>query len=133
MQAALSRLDGVKSVKPEKGGEFIVSILENKVLLPDAVAKAVKGAGDAYQYEGMTIEAVGKVEKNGDAYVFVARANGQKYTLTANDDLKKMVADGKTQVLLAGSVTEPEEKDGKKPLPAIEVSSAKEPPKSDPK
>ncbi len=122
----------MKSVKHEKG-EFVVKVLENKALLPTAVSNAVKGAGDAYSYDGMSIEAVGKVEKDGDNYAFVARANGQKFTLTVNEDLKKLVADGKVQLLLVGSVTEPEEKDGKKPLPAIEVSSAKEPPKEEKK
>ena len=130
MQTALSRLDGVKSVKHTKEG-FVVQVLENKALLADALEKAIVDAG--YGYEGATIEAVGKVEKDGDNYVFVARASGQKYSLTANEELKKMVADGKSQLVLKGALSQPEEKEGKKQPPAIEVSSAKEPPKDEPK
>ncbi len=119
----LTRLEGVKTVTNKKS-VFTVKVLENKAILPSKIAKMVEE--QQYSLDGFTLEAAGTVEKAGDGWVFVARANGTKYTLKANDDAKKLIADGRLKLVITGDVVEPEEKDGKKPLPVIEVSGAKE-------
>lgn len=107
--------------------EYVVKVLENKWLAPATIDKALRAAPDGgYTYQGMTVEIAGAVAKDGDRWVFTARASNQKFTLKVEDeDAKKEVADGR-KLVLTGEVTEPEEKDGKKPPPVIEVTSAKE-------
>jgi hypothetical protein len=124
-------------VKKAKGGSdrslFDVMVLENKVLTPSTLKATIAKAG--FEFESVEMEAIGRVEKNGDAYAFVARANDRKYALKANDEIKKLVADGKTRLLVRGTVVDPGEKDENgdpKPL-VIEVLGAKEPPKDEPK
>jgi len=99
-----------------------VKVIETKMILPAAISK---GLPEDYTFESATYTIAGTVEKKDDAYTFTARVNNQKFTLKANEDLKKLVADGKVKLTLTGLVTEPEEKDGKKPLPNLEVSEAK--------
>ena len=103
---------------------YVLQVMENKTVLPSQIEKALEP--DGYQYEGMKVDLCGTVEEKEGAYTFTARGSKQKYTLQPNDDLKKLVKEGKTKLALSGKVTEPEEKDGKKPPPVIEVSSAKE-------
>jgi len=101
-----------------------VKVLENKSLMPSKIAKAL--ADHKYTLEGVTIEVAGVVEKSGDGFVFVARASGQRYVLKLGDvEGATLVAD-KARLTIAGGLTEAPEKDGKKPPPVIEVSSAKE-------
>jgi len=130
IEASLSRLEGVKSAKVgAKKSLYVVKVLENKCLAPSKMKEAVE-AGN-FSFEGAEIEIVGTVAKNGDDYSFTARASETKFTLKANEDLKKLVADGKTVLQIKGELTEPEEKDkdGKKLPCVIDVSEAKEPPK----
>lgn len=103
---------------------YILKVMETKSVLPSAIVKALEPEG--YSFEGLTIEVAGTVEEKEGGYALTARGSKQKYSLKANDDLKKLVKDGKTKLVLTGRVTEPEEKDGKKPPPVIEVTKAKE-------
>jgi copper chaperone CopZ len=132
IETSLSRLEGVKSAKVgAKKSLYVVKVLENKSLAPAKIKEALEGGN--YSFEGAAIELVGTVAKDGDNYTLTARASETKYALKANEDLKKLVADGKTTLLVKGELTEPEEKDkdGKKLPCVIDVAEAKEPPKSE--
>jgi hypothetical protein len=134
IEEALGKVDGIKEAK-NYGDKFHFSltILENKSILPSTILKVVdkirtdsKGEED-FPLEGFEINSIsGTVEKQGDAVIFVARGSKQKYALKLNGDLQKLMDAGKKQLTLAGMVTEEKEKDGKKPLPLMEVSEAKE-------
>jgi len=124
IEDALGRLDGVKYAKSDGAKtDYLVKVLETKVLLPSAINK---GVADKYTLESTSYTISGTVEKKDKVYLFTARASKQQFTLKESDDLKKLVADGKSKLTLTGPVTEPEEKDGKKPLPVFEVKEAKE-------
>lgn len=113
-------MDGVKSAKKgEKKNLYVLKVLESKVVFPSHVKKALP---KEYEFKSLTIEAVGAVEKKGDNYLLTARGSKQSYALKANDELKKLVADGKTKLRISGKVKESEEKDP----PRIEVAEAKE-------
>ena len=124
IEDALGRLDGVKYAKSDGSKtDYLVKVLETKLLLPSAINK---GVDDKYTMESSSYTLAGVVEKKDKAYLFTPRAMKQAFTLKENDDLKKLVADGKTKLTLTGKITEPEEKDGKKPPPELEVTEAKE-------
>lgn len=132
LEQNLGRLEGVKAAKMGKNKfHYDLKIAEGKTLLPSHIQDMVKKLQD-YSYRGFEITAIsGKAEKKGDGYVFSARGSKQQYALKASDDLKKLVAAGKADVTLAGEVTEPdateaEKKNGKKPLPVLEVTEAKQ-------
>lgn len=100
--------------------------------LPSQIHKAIP---DQYAFRSLSIEAAGTVAKNGDGYEFTARGSGTKFDLEPNDDLKKLVEEGKTNLTLRGKVTEPKEEDadGKKKPPFIKVTGAKETEKTEEK
>lgn len=127
LEKSLGRLEGVRSAKMGRSKFYYeLKVSESKTLLPSHIKKMCDQLQD-YSYRGFEITAIsGKVEKSGEEYVFTARGSNQKYALKPSDDLKKLVAGGKSQVTLAGTLEEPEAKGGKKPLPLIEVSEAKE-------
>ena len=137
LEKALSKVDGIREAK-NYGDKFhfLLSIREDKSVLPSHILQVVdkirtesKGEED-FPLEGFEINSIsGTVEKQGEAIVFVARGSKQKYAVKPNADLRKLLESGKTQLTIAGAVTEDKEKDGKKALPAIEVSDAKETPK----
>lgn len=133
LEAALSKIDGVKEAKMY-GDKFHFRLVvpENKSLLPSTILKVVdkirtdsKGEED-FPLEEFVATLSGTVEKQGDAAVFVARGSHQKYAFKANDGLAKLISAGKTKVTLTGKVSEEKEKDGRKPLPILEVSEAEE-------
>ena len=110
----------MKSAKVgEKKNLYVLKVLEKKAIFPSHVKAALP---EGYEFKGISIEVTGSVEKKGDSYVFTARGSKQAYALKANDELKKLVADGKTKLEISGKVKESEEKDP----PRIEVSKAKE-------
>lgn len=102
---------------------YVVEVVESKSYLPGQIDAALP---EKFSFQGLSIEAAGDVTADKTGFIFNARGSGQKYSLTVNEELKKLLEAGKTAVTLSGKVTEPEEKDGKKPLPVIEVTSAKE-------
>jgi len=95
----------------------VLKVLENKSILSANVREALP---EGYTFRGLSIEIAGTVAKDGDRFAFTARGSKQKFTLTANDELRKLVDAGKTTVAVSGKLTEKE-----KSSPAIEVSSAK--------
>ena len=68
----------------------------------------------------------GTVSRSGEDYVFTARGSGQEYTLKPSDDLRELVAAGKSKVSIGGGVVEPPAVDGKKALPVLTVTDAEE-------
>ena len=103
---------------------------DNKVVLPAAILKVLekiktdsKGEED---FPLISFEAT--LAGTVDGTTFTARASGQKYELKSNDALKALLTAGKTKLTLTGKVSEEKEKDGRKPLPVLEVGEAKETP-----
>jgi hypothetical protein len=137
LEKALSKVDGVREAK-NYGDKFhfLLSIREDKSVLPASILQVVdkirtesKGEED-FPLESFEINSIsGTVEKQGDTILFVARGSKQKYALKPNAELRKLLESGKTLLTIAGAVTEEKEKDGKKPLPLIEVGDAKDTPK----
>ena len=97
-------------------------------MLPETVRKMLeelkketKGEED-YPYNSMEITSItGTVEKAGEKWTLVARGSKQKYVLVPNDALKKLVESGKTQVTVAGKLTD----EGS--ILKLEISAAKVP------
>jgi len=131
LEKALAKIDGVRAA--EMYGDkfhFKLEVLENKTVLPSAILKVTdqiraesKGEED---FPLLSFEATqaGTV----DGAVFTARGSGQKYALKPGEALKGFLAAGKTKLTLTGKVSEDKEKDGRKPLPVLEVAEAKETP-----
>lgn len=130
----LLQVDGIKSI--ENIGDkfhFQIAVLENKSVLPSTIVKVMdkiraesKGEED-FPLEEFQISSIsGTVEKQEGALVFTARGSNQKFALKPGGDLAKLVEAGKSKLTLAGVVTEEKEKDGKKPLPLLAVTEAKE-------
>ena len=96
-------------------------------MLPETIRKMLedlkketKGEED-YPYNSMEITSIsGTVEKAGDKWTLVARGSKQKYALAPNDALKKLIDAGKTQVTVAGKVTDDQS------ILKLEISGAKE-------
>jgi hypothetical protein len=133
LEARLRKLDGVQSAKVrgfdrESKFYFNIAVAENKAVLPQTIRKMLeelktesKGDED-YPYNSMVITAItGKVEKSGDAWSFTARGSNQKFDLAPNDALKKLVESGKSQLTLAGKVSDEQGK------LRLEISDAKDP------
>ena len=97
-------------------------------MLPETVRKMLeelkketKGEED-YPYNSMVITSItGTVEKAGEQWTLVARGSKQKYVLVPNDALKKLVESGKTQVTVAGKLTDDQS------VLKLEISDAKVP------
>jgi len=133
LEARLGKLDGIRAAKVrgydrESKFYFNLTISENKTVLPQAVRKMLEDlktetkGDDDYPYNSMVITSItGKVEKSGETWSFIARGSGQKFVLVPNDALKKMVDAGKSQVTLAGKVTDEDSK------LRFEISDAKDP------
>jgi hypothetical protein len=131
LEKAFAKVDGVKSA--EMYGDkfhFKLEVLDTKAILPSTVLKVVeriraesKGEED---FPLLSVEAT--ISGAVDGAVFTARGSGQKYALKSNDALKALLAAGKTKLTLTGKVSEEKEKDGRKPLPVLEVGEAKETP-----
>jgi len=131
LEKALAKVDGVQSA--EMYGDkfhFLLQVLDNKAVLPSAILAVVdkirresKGEED---FPLLSFEATEAGTLAGA--VFTARGSGQKYEVKANDALKALQAAGKTKLTLTGRVSEEKEKDGRKPLPVLEVGDAKETP-----
>ena len=121
---ALEKVDGVRGPKVGKSKFFFeMRVLENKPLLPSQLRKFAKKLDDDYPFAGLEVrDLAGQVEKAGDAWTFTARGSNQKYALTPSDELKKLVAGGKTALTLGGRVVQKEDSD---PV-TLEVSEAKE-------
>ena len=120
---ALGKVDGIKEVKLGRNKFFYdMKVLETRPLLP-AQLKKIEKALEEYPFASLEVRGLaGTVEKAGEEYAFTARASKQKYALTPSDDLKKLVAAGRTSVTLGGRVTQKQEKD---PV-TLEVTDAKE-------
>lgn len=100
---------------------------EGRTLLPSQVKKALddlkkKDALSDYPFRAATIRIAGTLESVEGQTVLVARGSKAKYVLKSS---KALPAAGR-EVEVAGALTEPAEKDGKKPLPMIEVASCEE-------
>lgn len=131
LEKALAKIDGVKTA--EMYGDkfhFKLDVLENKTVLPSAILKVTdkirvesKGEED-FPLLSFESSLAGTV----DGAVFTARGSGQKYALKPGEALKGFLAAGKTKLTLTGKVSEDKEKDGRKPLPVLEVAEAKETP-----
>src|SRR5258706_15939228 len=133
LEKALGKIDGVK--KAEMYGDkfhFLLTVAENKSLLPSAVLKVVDKIRDdskgdeEFPLQDFVATVSGTVEKEGDALKFTARGSGQKYAVKPDAALSALIAAGRTKVTLTGKVDEP--KDRKLP-PSIGVAEAKENPK----
>ena len=106
---------------------FNLTISEDKVVLPDTIRKMLeelkketKGEED-YPFNSMEMTAItGTVAKSGDKWTFKARGSGQTFDVVPNDELRKLVAAGKSLLTVAGQVTEEQ---GLK----LVVSAAKDP------
>jgi hypothetical protein len=137
IEKGLLAIDGIQSA--DTIGDkfhFQIVVLEKKSVLPETVVKAMdkirqesKGEEDFPLVEFALSSLTGTVSGEGEALVFTARGSGQKFLLRPTDDLRKLLASGKARLTLAGTVLEEKEKDGKKPLPILQVTDAKEPPK----
>jgi hypothetical protein len=104
-------------------------VLDNKVVLPSTILKVVekiksdsKGEED-FPLINFESTLSGSLEKQGDAYVFAARASGQKYALKSAEPLKAQIAAGKLKLTLTGRVTEEKGK-----VPVLDVTEARETP-----
>lgn len=106
---------------------YDLKVSEAKALLPSRIQRMCKDLED-YDYVAMMITSItGAVEGSDDRLVFTARGSNQRYALRANEALKKLVAEGKSKVTIAGKVTEPPPGEARiKLLPQIEVTEAKE-------
>lgn len=83
--------------------------------------KESKGDED-YPYNSFELTSItGTAAKSGDKWSFTARGSGQKYELVPSDALKKLVEAGKSQVAVAGKVTD------ENGVLRLEISDAKEP------
>jgi hypothetical protein len=135
LEKALAKIDGVKTA--EMYGDkfhFKLEVLENKTVLPSEVLKVVdkiriesKGEED-FPLVSFEATITGTVQKQANSHVFIARGSGQKYVLNPGEGLKALLAAGKIKLTLTGKVTESKEKDGVKPLPALEVGETRETP-----
>lgn len=118
LEARLGKLEGVKSAKVlgydrESKFFFNLSISESSSVLPQTIRdmleklkKDTKGDED-YPYNSFEITSiVGTVEKSGESWSLVARGSKQKYELAPSDELKKLIDAGKTQVEVAGKLTD---------------------------
>lgn len=123
---ALGKVEGIKEVKIGKSKYFYdVKVLETKPLLPARLRKVAKEL-EEYPFVGMEVtDLAGTVAGSGDDYAFTARVSKQTYALKASDDLKKLVAAGKTSLTLSGRLSQKADKD---PV-TLEVAAAKETPK----
>lgn len=133
IQKHLLAIDGITSV--ETIGDqfhFQIAVLEKTSILPSTVVGAMdkirvesKGEED-FPLEEFSISTIsGTVSEEAGLLIFSARGSGQKFILKPESDVRKLIDAGKTQLTLAGSVTEEKEKDGKKPLPVLKVTEAK--------
>ena len=87
----------------------------------EELKKETKGEED-YPYNSMEITSItGTVEKAGENWTLVARGSKQKYALAPNDELKKLVESGKTQVTVAGKLND------EQGVLKLEISAAKVP------
>jgi hypothetical protein len=133
LEARLATLPGVRSAKVrgydrESKFFFDLRISEGHSVLPrmiramlEQLKKDSKGDDD-YPYNSFMITSiVGTVERTGDRWELVARGSKQKYDLAPNDALRNLAAAGKTQVEVAGKLTD---ENGRL---CLEVSTAKEP------
>jgi hypothetical protein len=90
--------------------------VEKKSVTPKMVQDLLKKMED-YSYLGFYVNSIsGSVE--GDT--FTARGSGQKYALKPNDELRKLLAAGKSKVTLSGELTQKDQ------ALTLEVASAKE-------
>ena len=102
---------------------YDLKVQEGKPLLPSTIKALLKKLED-YGYVSFDVTGLpGTVEKSGDQYTFAARGSKLQYALKPSEDLKKLVAGGKTSVTLSGRVLQGDEKGAK---PSIEVTEAKE-------
>ena len=134
LERGFGRLEGVKSAKVAGADKFskyyyLLEIPEKRKLLPSDIKKLLNStkALQKFPYQEFTFDAVtGTVAVSGERHVFTARGSGQKYALKLSDDLRELVAAGKSKVTLGGGVVEPPAVDGKKPLPVLTVTDAEE-------
>lgn len=105
---------------------FNLTISEEHAVLPATIRKMLedlkketKGEED-YPYNSMEMTAItGTVERSGESWTFKARGSNQAFDVAPNDDLKKLVAEGKSLVTVAGKVVD-------EPKLRLEISTAKE-------
>ena len=132
LEARLEKLAGVRSAKVrgydrESKFYFNLQIAETQPVLPETIRamleklkKESRGDED-YPYNSFVITSiVGTVEKSGETWSLVARGSNQRYDLIPNDGLKKLVDAGKSQVAVAGKLTD------EKGRLRLEISDAKE-------
>lgn len=117
----------MRGLDPQSKFYFNLKVSEQKSVLPETIRamlaelkKSTNGDED-YGYNSLVITSItGTVESSGEPWALVARGSGQKYSLVPNDGLRKLVADGKRRVTVAGKVTD---SGGQ---PKLEISDAKE-------
>jgi hypothetical protein len=97
-------------------------VLEKKPLLPSHIKALIKKLED-YGFAGFEVSGLsGTVEKAGEKLFLTARGSNQKYEVSASEELKKLVAAGKSGVILGGRIKQADEK----ATPILEVTEAKE-------
>jgi hypothetical protein len=122
---ALGRLDGVQKAKEDGAKtEYLVKVVETKFHLPSKIRETVP---DQYGIDSMKYVLAGEVEKKDGAWFFTHRGSKTVLKLKEGDcdDLKKLLADGKTKLTATGEITEAE-KDAKDKMATLAVSEAKE-------
>ena len=123
---------------------YVLRVREKRTLLPSELEAAIP---EGYRYRGATIEIAGRVAKEGERLAFEARGSNQAYALDPAEaerpdgtkgpapgweDLGKLLAQGKAKVALTGRLKEqPEDVDGRKRPPLIEVTAARELPEAE--
>ena len=114
----------VKGYGPQLKYFFDLTVQEGKTLRPAQIAKLAEEMQD-YPFKGFEVTSIrGTVTKDGEAYRFTAAGSKQEYRLKPSDELKKLVASGKTGLTLGGKLSETKEKE--KSVLTLEVSAASE-------
>lgn len=102
--------------------DYLVKVLETKLHLPSKIKETVP---DQFPVHSIKYVLIGEAEKKDDAWLFTMRGSKAVFKLEANDELKKLLADGKTKLTLTGEIAEPD-KEKKDEKPTLAVSEAKE-------
>jgi hypothetical protein len=133
IKAAVMKIDGVREIE-NIGDKFHFQIvhLESKKVLPSTIEKAMDGIKEETQGDSefplisfVVDSMAGSIRKREGVVEFVARGSGQVYRLANNDVLKKRLEKGEGESVVSGKITEAPEKDGVRPLPDLELATAK--------
>jgi hypothetical protein len=133
IRAAVLKIDGVREIETiGDKSHFQIVFLESKKLLPSAIVKAMdaiqeetKGDSEFPLLSFVVDSMAGTIRKRDGKAEFAARGSGQVYALRDNDVLKKRLEAGEGDAVVSGKVVEEPAKDGAKPLPVLELETAK--------